>query len=113
MDNLEDLRRQTQHENMVLTSHDHENRLTALEESTKKSFALTQEIHTALIGTLDKPGLVREIKDNSKFISECKKRHEEQQALEKKERIDWWKWAERGVITAVLAWITGKIKGAW
>ena len=107
MDNLEELRRQTQHENMVLTSHDHENRLTALEESTKKSFALTQEIHTALIGTLDKPGLVREIKDHSAFIAGCVERHKE----EKKEKIGWFKWGSRGAFAALTGWMFAKIKG--
>lgn len=86
----------------VRTLDQHEGRISALE----KTGALITEIHTALIGTLDKPGLVREIKDHSEFIAGCKARHQEQ----KKARIDWARWAERGIIAAALGWIVTRLK---
>ena len=65
------------------------------------------EIHVALIGTYDKPGLIREVKDHSKFIEE----HCMQDKENKKERIDWVKWGFRGSVAAGGAWVIAKVKG--
>lgn len=80
---------------------DHENRISVLE----KTAVLIVEIHTALIGTLKEPGLIKEIKDHSEFIAGCKSRHAES----KKERIDFKKWGERLVIAAMFTWIIAKL----
>jgi hypothetical protein len=80
---------------------DHDNRITSLEKTTE----LILEIHTALIGNYQQPGLIREIKEHSQFIGECKQRHAEN----KKERIDWQKWTERGMIAATLTWLVAKV----
>lgn len=106
LNGFEELRRQTQAENLVLTTRDHENRLLSLEKTSEKTLGMTREIHTALLGTLDKPGLVLEIKEHSKFIAGCVERHKES----KKAKIDWFRWAERGAIAAALGWIITKIK---
>jgi hypothetical protein len=84
---------------------DHDNRLTTLEKALEKTGELVLEIHTALMGTMDKPGRIREIDDHSKFIEACKVRHEEN----KKERIDWTKWIERLTIAAMFTWILTKV----
>lgn len=80
---------------------DHDNRLVALE----KTAVLIIEIHTALIGTLKEPGLIKEIKDHTEFIASCKIRHAEN----KKQSIDWKKWGERLVIAAMFTWILAKV----
>ena len=80
---------------------DHGNRIAALEKTSE----LIIEIHTALIGTLKEPGILREIDNHDKFIEACKVRHAEN----KKERIDWTKWIERLTIAAMFTWILSKV----
>ena len=71
----------------------------------EKTGSLIVEIHTALIGTLKEPGLIKEIKDHSEFIASCKARHAEN----KKERIDFVRWGERLVVAAMFTWILAKV----
>ena len=80
---------------------DHDNRISILE----KTSSLIVEIHTALIGTLKEPGLIKEIKDHTEFIASCKLRHKE----EKKTKIDWIKWSERLIIASLFGVILAKV----
>ena len=50
--------------------------------------------------------------DHSDFIAGCKRRHDDEAKEEKKAKIDWFRWAERGAITAALAYVVAKMKGA-
>ena len=81
---------------------DHENRIAALEKMSE----MITEIHTVLMVTYKEPGVLRQIDNHNIFIEACKARHAEN----KKERIDWIKWGERGAIAAGFAWIITKIK---
>ena len=89
----------------------HENRIACLEADSKINGGLLKDIHTALMGTLEKAGRLREIDDHSRFIEACKKRKEDKDNIDKLEKIDWVKWIERGAIVSVLGWIIAKIKG--
>jgi hypothetical protein len=80
---------------------DHGSRIAALEKTSE----LIVEIHTVLMGTYKEPGILRAIDNHDKFIEACKARHAE----DKKERIDWVKWAERLTIAAMFTWILTKL----
>lgn len=69
-------------------------------ETLNKTSASVEAIHTALMGTYDKKGLITTVKEHDEFICEAKK-----------SRIDWIRWTERAVAAAGFAWIIGKIKG--
>ncbi|CAK0748336.1 hypothetical protein CCP3SC15_1550001 [Gammaproteobacteria bacterium] len=86
---------------------DHERRMVTLEETS----GLVVEIHTALIGTMEKPGLVREIKDNSEFISGCKKRHDNEIQVEQREKSSFKVKMAYGAVTVggmVVVWLMGR-----
>ena len=75
---------------------EHDRRMDALE----KTSTLVVEIHAALIGTLDKKGLITTIREHDEYICDAKK-----------SRVDWVRWVERAVAATGFAWILAKLKG--
>jgi hypothetical protein len=80
--------------------HSHEPRIKALEDTSMETSRLVKEMHTALIGTMDKKGLVTTIREHDEFICEAKK-----------SRVDWIRWVERAAAAAGFAWVVARLKG--
>ena len=82
---------------------EHEQKIGLLEDMATQ----VKEIRDKLLGTYDKKGMITKVEEHHDFIFGCIERHKE----EKKARIDWARWAERGAIASVLGYMLAKFKG--
>jgi len=82
-------------------------RVTALEKYSESSNTMTQEIHTALLGTYSEKGLISKVSKIEEVQNECMNRRK----TDKSNKFAWKVWVERSVFAGLIGLIFYKIRG--
>jgi len=82
-------------------------RVSKLEGYSKDNNKMTQEIHTALLGTYDKKGLINKVEKMKDIQNECMNRRK----TDNKEKRGLYFYIEKTLIASGLGYVIAKIKG--